>query len=155
VNPIKALYAQYTLAFKIVGALIVAAIVGYIVYRVIQWARQAAQPTDAGSINSDIAANTNASNLTFEPSDYIIIADNLEQAMTHLGSNDSAVLEAWSQAQNADDIRAIITAFGLRTNYLFSVSKYEAGVIKWMQEELSASSLAQVKAIFNRFNVPF
>lgn len=152
---LKAIYDQYKLPLQIVAGVVVAIIIGYVVYRLYIWAKDAARPTDSGSSASDIAQNTNTSNLTFSPSDYIIIADRLETAMNHLGSNDDAVIEAWQQMRTADDVRATITAFGIRTNYLFSVPKYDAGVIKWMQEELSADSLTTVKNIFAQYNIPF
>ncbi len=152
---VKAYYKANATTVKWVGGLLLGVLVflgGWWLYdRYLKPKKDSGETGALGDIDED--------NLTHQPLDYAIYADNLEMAMQHTSFNPwevgSRVVDIWKQMRNADDIRQTIQAFGLRKNYVFGVPKYDKGVIHWMQDELPDAALEQVREIFQSFNVPF
>lgn len=81
-----------------------------------------------------------AANLTFSPAAYKAAADALETAMNTSGTDEDGIVAIMKKIQNISDVKALNDAFGERTNYVFGIPAYTAGLGYWLNDELGAGS---------------
>jgi len=146
----KNIFGKYDAQIKLLFALLGAGLLIFAAYQVYKWLKGTTPPPGA-----EEQQHVNQNNLTYQIGDYSILADSLEAAMVTSGTDEAAVIETLNQLQTADDLRQLITTFGKRTNYVFSIPQYTENLVYWLQEELSGSDKDKVQAVFNKFSIPF
>jgi hypothetical protein len=147
------------------GIGIVIGIAGYILYRRIK--RNTDARWDSGSTQARLEEqldNLDVQGATLTSGEAIIISQNLLNAMDRWGTDEEAIIDNLSQCKNAEDLNLVIQTFGIKpydgTGLADTfLSRQIAGVMKnlngWLREELSGSSLREVKTIFTNLDVPF
>ena len=103
-------------------------------------------------------------NATISEGQATIIAQNLLNAMDRWGTDEQAIIDNLSKAQNANDLYLIMQKFGVKpydgmglsdtflSNQIGAVMK---NLVGWLRSELSGKALSEVKDIFSKHNVPF
>lgn len=113
--------------------------------------------------DSEIDLNVTISNLTFPLGTYSIMADTLQTALgdptalIHFPDMNQ-VTATFNQLQTADDLKALINAYGVRDRDLFGVSfltLWEGNLMQTLIACLSDSELQPIRAKFAQFNLPF
>jgi hypothetical protein len=106
----------------------------------------------------------NTRNATLSDGQATIIAQNLLNAMDRWGTDEESIVDNINKAQNAADLNLIIQKFGVKpydgtglsdtffSNQLAAVMKNLQG---WLRSELGGIALKQVKAVFDKYEVPF
>jgi hypothetical protein len=112
----------------------------------------------------DELSGLNTRSATLTDGQATIIAQNLLNAMDRWGTDEQSIIDNMNQAQSAADLNLIIQKFGIKP-YDGSgladtwASKQIAAVMKnlpgWLRSELGGSSLREVKAVFDKYEVPF
>lgn len=102
-------------------------------------------------------------NLTLSNGDAIIISQNLLNAMDQIGTDEKAIIDNLNRCKSADDLKLVIQKFGTKIysggNLATSWLQRQYGTMKnlngWIRAELSGSSLAKVKKIYDDLGVAF
>jgi Sec-independent protein translocase protein TatA len=86
-----------------------------------------------------------------QPQAYISIANQLEQAMNHSGTDETTIFKLLQPLQTNELIQ-VYKDFGIRRNYVFGVEFVTGDLFQWFQEEFSGwfdgDSLDKLKAIY-------
>jgi hypothetical protein len=134
-NPLQKQIAGYALA------LVVVLVVLYFVYSEfkggIAGIFQGEGPTSV--VNADNPLPENAANLSYPSHQYEVFADGIYEAFNTTGSNWSAVLAIFEQMNTADDVAALVNAYGVRTLYVFAVATAPANLPQALIREGSMS----------------
>lgn len=103
------------------------------------------------------------SKVTISNSDAALIADNLLQAMNGWGTDENAIINSLVTL-NGDDLLLVIKAFGTKqygitgeiTNWTQKqLWGEELNLMGWLKQELSDSTMITIKALFDKYSIPF
>lgn len=112
---------------------------------------------------TDTHLPVNTANLTFPLANYNTMADTLQAALgdptalIHFPDM-TQVNSTFAQLQNADDLKALINAFGVRDRDFFGVSfltLWEGSLTQYLTACLEEDELNPIKAKFTQLNVGF
>lgn len=90
--------------------------------------------------------------LSFSGSQYQAWADILESAMFRPGTQEQSVYNIFRKMKTADDVKALIVAFGSRRQEL---QLYTSSLGEWLNNELDEQELADLNKILSDQNINF
>lgn len=109
----------------------------FMINRAIKKAREA---KDAKDLRNDL----NANNLSFDLTQYGVLADKLENNIGPFNTSESAVYAVFTKLSNSDDVKQLIKAFGSRT---FTLLTGKCTLVQYMAEGMAANEIEKVNQI--------
>lgn len=133
------------LSFGIFGAFVL--VVAYYIGSRTGKSKAVAGETD--QLNKDISKNE----LTYDLSQYNIMADRLYDAMYDIGTDEEAVYTIMARLRNDSDLLQLIRAFGSRGNIIFQGG--EKTLAGWLSSDLTNPELGKVNDILKRNGINY
>lgn len=96
---------------KIIIWLVIAAVIIILINQALKLISKAAAAKDAAALRNDL----NSSNLSYDLTQYGILADKLEASIGAWTTDESAVYSVFDKMQSTDDVKQLIKSFGTRT----------------------------------------
>jgi len=87
-------------------------------------------------------------NLSYAPTNYLVFADEIEQAMQYMGTYPDKIADVLKKMNNDADVLQLIKAFGVRCIYFFGFC-YEQTLPEALAEEVSTSWIAEYNKILS------
>jgi len=91
-------------------------------------------------------------NATLSNTQAKIIADSLYNALDRFNDDEKLVYSNFSKIKNADDMRMVYKAFGLRSYLLGTGANYlgtKMTLVEWLENDLSSSELQKIQSKLN------
>lgn len=165
------IYDRYKSTINIAVA-VGAVFVGYTVYQRYKKRNEEEKANAAGQLASTELTQLAAQGIhpSYNDSQYQVFVDNLVQAMTGCGTDETAVQNVFRQMRNEADIRKLILQFGVQyyqpcvwtspisyTVWQVNDQAYGGGLATWLGYDLSAGSIADLNGILkaNGINYQF
>jgi hypothetical protein len=105
------------------GALVIGILIVYFVLRSVKGGISDffAPEGETSSVNQDNPLDVEPSNLSWPERQYDVFSDTLYEAMNFTGTNWGTILSVFEQLNTADDVNALVNAYGVRTLYVFGI----------------------------------
>lgn len=81
-----------------------------------------------------------------------IIADSLYNALDRFNDDEKLIFSNFAKIKNADDMRLVFKAFGLRSYLLGTGANYlgtKMNLVEWLENDLSSSELQEIQSKLN------
>lgn len=81
-----------------------------------------------------------------------IIADSLYNALDRFNDDEELIFSNFAKIKNADDMRLVFKAFGLRSYLLGTGANYlgtKMNLVEWLENDLSSSELQEIQSKLN------
>ena len=114
--------------------------------------RKVIRSINSDSYNKKVANEIDENALTYPLSQYITWADQLDNAMNTIGTDENAIYSIFAKLNNLSDVLQLIKAFGTRDYYLWGNSK---NLPQWIAEELNNGETAKVNSLLKNKNINF
>ncbi len=116
-------------------------IIAIIVLVVINWEIKTIAKTQAAKDAKAIRDDLKSENLSFDLTQYTILADKLEQSIGPWNTSESAVYSVFDKMQNSDDVKQLVKSFGLR-QFTFLIGKLT--LPQYMAEGMDATEIEKI-----------
>ena len=117
------------------------ALIGYTVYKKISKTQQEKDAEESlRDVNKDISDISKNQKPSFVQSQYGAFADSLFEAMSGLGTDNSAIEEIFGKMKNTLDVLKLVQAFGIRIytdDRVFFFNTKQMNLNQWISAELS------------------
>lgn len=133
------------------GVVVVFVIICFMIYYVYKnyKSRQAVRDEKKAIIHSD---------LSFDDSDYSRMADELYEAMNGFGTKSPTIFSVLNVLRTASDWHQLFVSFDVRSstgNWAWWNPFKDKNLTNWLEYELSADELGNVRVILHNIQIPF